>query len=310
VLLAAGIDVNARTKTGDTALMTAASPEVVAILLKASADPLVKNGNGRTALDISARWWKFAATRALLAGNIAWDAATLGRTFVFAAERGDLALAKQLLLEGADLDVVGDSKLTPLMAAAMHADAELVELLLKKKAGVNAKDDDGATALHHAVAPPRDDLADSEAADRRRTVELLLDNGASINAKDNLERTPLHFASDIPILELLLARGADIHARTDLCRTPIGCLDPAAIRLLAKHGADVNARDNQGSTQLMLLAGQYHDRYALAATEALLSAGADPTLKNKKGETALDIARVRQNNELVTLLENLPKRAQ
>jgi ankyrin repeat protein len=310
VLLAAGVDVNTRTNSNSTALMTAASPEVVAILLKAGADPLVKTKNGRTALDISADLGNLAATRALLAANLAWDAPTLGRTFVLAAERRDLTLAKQLLLRGADANVVASRKLTPLMAAAMHADAELVELLLKKKADVNAKDDDGATALHHAVAPPRDDLADGEAADRRRTVELLLDNGASINAKDNLARTPLHFASDIPILELLLARGADIHARTDLGRTPLGGPDPAAIRLLAKHGADVSARDNQGSTPLMLVASQYHDRYALAATEALLSAGADPTLKNKKGETALDIAKAWQNDELVTLLENLPKRAQ
>ena len=59
------------------------------------------------------------------------------------------------------------------------------------------------------------------------------------------------------------------------------------IRLLARHGADLNTQDRKGRTPL------HRATYegCVAAAEALLEAGADPTVLNRNGRTAFEIAR-------------------
>jgi ankyrin repeat protein len=59
--------------------------------------------------------------------------------------------------------------------------------------------------------------------------------------------------------------------------------DSAAVASLLASGADVNARDREGSTALMFAAM----RGDAKMVQALLDAGADPNLKDANGETAL-----------------------
>jgi ankyrin repeat protein len=61
----------------------------------------------------------------------------------------------------------------------------------------------------------------------------------------------------------------------------------AVIQLLLEHFAYVDSESPNGTTPLMM-AAQYGTPEAI---EALLAAGADPTLKNQRGLTALDFAR-------------------
>ena len=76
-----------------------------------------------------------------------------------------------------------------------------------------------------------------------------------------------------------------------------------AVAALISHGADVNARDKNGETPLML--ASYHG-YA-KVVEALLDAGADKELKatsgDDKGKTALDFARKYNKGDVVAVLE-------
>ena len=88
----------------------------------------------------------------------------------------------------------------------------IVKLLIDKGADVNAKTDDGMTALIVAAENGQADVA-----------KLLIDKGADINVKNpetdslnNLGFTPLMYAAfwgRMDIVKLLLDKGADLNAK-------------------------------------------------------------------------------------------------
>jgi len=117
----------------------------------------------------------------------------------------DLVLARLLLSSGARTDVWSNTLGTPLHAAVIHGEAELVELLIEHGAKVNALDVNGSTPLHHAAG-----LGDLISA------RLLMERGAPIDAVNGPGFTALHWAAGngrYDMVALLLARGADPEIR-------------------------------------------------------------------------------------------------
>ncbi len=68
-----------------------------------------------------------------------------------ATEMRDRARVKALLANGANVDAVTESGMTPLMYAASNGSAEIVQILLDTGAQVNAKRNDGFTAIDLAA---------------------------------------------------------------------------------------------------------------------------------------------------------------
>jgi ankyrin repeat protein len=139
--------------------------------------------------------------------------------------------------------------------AAMNGDRATVELLLQKKANVNAAQTDGATALEWAAY--RDDL---------EIAGLLIASGANPRIPNREGATALQLASlhgSAAMIEKLLNAGALVNERGVNGETPLmfaarnGNLD--ALRLLLKRGADVNAKEAlRGTTALMWAVEQKH----------------------------------------------------
>jgi ankyrin repeat protein len=108
-------------------------------------------------------------------------------TLIAAATKGDLVEVKRLLKEGAETDgpnAKNSYGWTALILASMNGHKEIVELLLKNGADIEAKDSDGRTALMWASTYGHSAI-----------VELLLKNGADIEAKDSHGWTALIWAS-------------------------------------------------------------------------------------------------------------------
>ena len=121
---------------------------------------------------------------------------------------------------------------TALMLAAFNGNTELVELLLDKKANVNAADVAGRTPLMFGSSGPYD-----------LTVELLLKRGAEVNVRDKVERfTALMFAA---------AEG-----------------NIAVVRVLLEHGADAEAVDVDGDTALSFARQKGHKEVAALLEKA------------------------------------------
>jgi ankyrin repeat protein len=129
---------------------------------------------------------------------------------------------------------------TPLHWAATGGHKDAVMLLLANGAEVNARSDNGDTALHNA-------------RDHEEVAECLLVHGAEVDAMNNEGKTPFHLA-DTEVAELLLSHGADINARDHNGSTRLhhaakyGSKD--FVEWLLSNQADVNALDKFGLTPL------------------------------------------------------------
>lgn len=175
-----------------------------------------------------------------------------------------------------------------LVEAVRGGDATAVRQLLGKKADVNGRQPDGATALHWAAERDRVDLAD-----------LLLKAGATVGVANDYGVTPIVLAAvngSDAMIERLVAGGADPNAALPTGETVLmtaartGKL--AAVRALVARGANVNAKENvKGQTALMWSIWQGHDD----VTRALIEAGADLKLASSSGFTPMLFA-VREGN--------------
>ena len=171
-----------------------------------------------------------------------------------------------------------ETGMTPLMLVCTNSqDTELLKLLLKKNANVNAKDNKKLTALHHAV------LATEPRKHVSEIIEILLLAGASTSAEDESGKTALHMAfhtsghDPMPMISLLIEKMDDVeidtgdnNKRTALhLAAEIGAI--CCITTLAKRHANLNARDKDGNSPLALAIKNEHE----AATAMLLQLGAN-----------------------------------
>jgi hypothetical protein len=72
------------------------------------------------------------------------------------------------------------------------------------------------------------------------------------------------------------------------------------LRQLLENGADVNAANIEGTTALILSAGEG----SLATVEVLLEHGADVDVIDEDGDTALKVAKEFDHEEIVLALRN------
>lgn len=100
---------------------------------------------------------------------------------------GHFTLVKQLLDKGANPNTASNNqfKVAPIHSACAISTIDMVELLIKHGANVNAKQMQGVTPLHSAAHNGQTKLS-----------KLLIDNGADINAKMDNGQTPLFMANE------------------------------------------------------------------------------------------------------------------
>lgn len=140
-------------------------------------------------------------------------------------------------------------------------------------------------------------------------VRNLLQKGADPNAQDVRGRTTLWYAKTPEITKMLLGSRANIEAKDKEGMTPLMLAaysrDVAKINPLLAAGASLTARSEDGRTPLLWAARQRLYKQDPPGTEAvrlLLSAGANPNAHDRKGTTALMLAASDRELETVRLL--------
>ena len=109
------------------------------------------------------------------------------------------------------------------------------------------------------------------------------------SSNPNFIRTAISFGSGVSVFTVLLENGFDPNIRDKQTgSTPLmncsSSISPAVVQLMIKYGADVHSVDRRGRSVL------FHFVSRDINFTALLNNGADPTTKNKKGNSPLWIA--------------------
>jgi len=206
LLLDAGADLTVASQLGRTPLIVAASvnsgAEVVRLLLARGADVNAADNNGVTALIAAANVDNREAADLLLSRGA--DPHAQARTgqpstaLMGAAVNGNLPLVRALLARKVDIAAVSADRtgtvkngpvrygtVTALHVAVTGGNADVVDLLLKSGAPVNAADVRGMTPLMWAVATDRADP---------RIVRLLLAHGADPSSRSPGGETAVDWA--------------------------------------------------------------------------------------------------------------------
>jgi ankyrin repeat protein len=208
-------------------------------------------------------------------------------TLPLAAMFGDTEEIQRLVESGADLNARDEQGATALMRAAGNASLDVVKLLLEKGAEVNATSKYGRTALLSAVGlganrrPPTKEVPD--------LVRALVDKGADVKAKTQDGETVLMGAASLDepdIVRNLLEKGLEVNAGDKRGKTALMRSGPRVAKLLLDNGADFSVKDKDGMTPLMFAA----QRRSLDMVKLLLDKGADSTAKDNDGKTVLMFA--------------------
>ncbi|HYI94128.1 MAG TPA: ankyrin repeat domain-containing protein [Bryobacteraceae bacterium] len=170
----------------------------------------------------------------VLLTSLAGLLAESGDALIDAARADDSATVAALVRQGADVNARAEDGTTALAWAASHTNGVIAELLLDKGANPDLTNELGISPLSLAINNGSTAM-----------VKLLLGKGANPNVARENGETPLMTAArlgQVEVMRLLIDRGGNVNAREKkFGQTALmwAAGYPAAVHLLVNHGADV-----------------------------------------------------------------------
>jgi ankyrin repeat protein len=224
-----------------------------------------------------------------------------------ACRRGHLACVKALVESGADVNqrCNSDDDDSPLCRAARHGHLMIVRYLLKAGARLTSRAFGWAVQNAHVLMYKLMFSAGGSEflkADKHSRFARLAIGNRGIRRGDLLTR-------QMTILKHLIDAGAEISQPSDpevneMGFTPLTWAlaerSPELANLLIEAGADVHSKDNVRGYSALHRAAEYG---YLDVVERLLKRGADSSVRNFEGHTALELAKKEGHKAIIKLLE-------
>ncbi len=276
-LIERGVDINTAHASSMTPLLAATRdswhgrPEAVMTLLANGADPRIADAEGNTPLHHAARSSDPGVAALLRDAGAEMDVVNAEGVspLGIACASGNWRLARFLLERGAKTEPSGGQPVLLAAAGTEEDDPAGVQLLLRHKARVDARDRRDRTALHEAAF-----------AGHPGVCSALLDAGADVQAQDGQGRTPL--------LECARAGALPATGRAAQRRVPMRAPAMAPARMRCTWPA-------------------WPRRRRIALVQRLLTLGVDAQTLDATGRSAVDLAASAGRWTLVSVLD--PTRA-
>ena len=321
-------DPNATNNDGDTPLHLACrvdNPQIAEVLLDMKSDVNVQNKDGETPFTSMCRYSSRQCIELFQRRNIS---SNKGETpFFILCMLGNTVLVKYLLsLKACNTSNPNNDGKGPICAAFSHGQQEIVKLLLTKTpvqfsiADVNYLYNNGLE-LHRICRDHSISLIHSYCSGPGNldALKLIAESAFDIqpNMKDDQGLTPLHYACHFGHLEIVKYLVGELMCETSVknlrSETPLhlACISPAKESLVfemvkffvSKSQCDCNAVDIEGYSPLMLLI-KMNVTWMSIIQFLILQCKCDLFIRNTRGETALHLACVTGNLEVVqTVLE-------
>ena len=339
-LMKNGADVNAHDENNDTPLMLACE----GVNKKAIEDSVYKNSGH----DVTSSAYNYFDAVSLLIDQGAdvnlQDNSGYSALHFAAGSTHKYGVA--INVYGFYVNIITGDKCPSRMVPSQHNNMKVVNCLLQNGANVDLQDEDGQTALFHALrnkgipfgilsslvknganlntrrkydkCTPLMSVTQSCGIYEEQLVTWLVDNGANVDLQDKDGLTALHYAcktdNSCEVVSCLIKNGANINACTGNKVTPLmraakkGNSD--VVSLLIAHGANVDLQDKDGDTAFHYTACEEDslDKMPMEKTILkLLTAGASCLCKNSHGLTPLLATSNSSNRTSVLFLIKRPE---
>ena len=282
-------------------------PDVIQVLIDAGADIEAKSGNGRSPLLLACEVGKLDALKILVeAGAAVCATDSQGDTcLILATSFGHTEIVRYLVgLKEVDVNYQGRNNDTALHNAVDDGLRDVVEVLIDAGADIEAKDEQGCSPLLLACVLGKLDA-----------VKMLVDAGAAVCATESEGHTCLmsaaHFGHTEIVRYLVGLPEVDVNyqgwknntALHNALQTAVDAGLRDVVEVLIDAGADIEAKDEQGRSPLLLacVLGK------LDAVKMLVDAGAAVCATDRRGYTCLILAAYYRHTEVVRYLVGLPE---
>jgi ankyrin repeat protein len=328
MLLTAGVDVKAARPDGITPLEICAGTaptHILKRLIASGAEVDKADDNGQTPVMWAAAKGRVENIQLLLQHGADINRRThKGFTPLFFALKSGVPQAPVAVLEGGgNADYVAPDGTSAVQLAMYQKDYAFAARMIERGASLTAPDRTGNQLLHAAVL-----------ADEQSLVKLLLAKGADANALTGPSKVKLRFEVnfktgdyEVPpksplllaaergsaaVMRLLVDAGADTRFRiadgTNVVLAAATSGKLAALELALRLQPDPNTTTSDGQTPLHLLVGGGSGTELEAMMKLLADKGARTDIKNRAGQTPVDVAKEAQTDARAAFESTFGKR--
>lgn len=209
------------------------------------------------------------------------------------------------LKRGADPNAYNDDGMTGVIFSVWNNNRFIAKLLIDAGADVNALSKDSTlisprpsrnTALHYAIR-------NSNTDDGLDMLELLLEMGADVRKQNSEGNEPIHVVWRVGGFDMLSADPSSSGFYNPNLINPSKRVD--LLRILLKHGADINARNRGGDTLLHRMVDMRNVGGVMDLVNEWTSL-IDWGVRNDKGQTVTQLAGMFRSDQILDMFMHRP----